>query len=258
MNVILTDVSEQALSNKHIEGSEAKFQEMKKENLVHQARKGNQEAFNELVRLHRAKAHGWAFSVTKDIFLAEDIVQEALYRAFIKIGTLIDTNRFTPWLKQIVRNQAYMKVRSAGYRLESSISSLAAAGRESNLLPSSVDWGDIDQILCFISSSASKRAQEDNPEEQLMRLSVVEGICTLLKCLTKREKAFFEAYFFEDLPPLEIAKLFNTTKANVYNTISRSRVKVQKERLRITIHQYVQRKAELGICKRKILLKPDI
>jgi RNA polymerase sigma factor (sigma-70 family) len=257
MNVILTDGSEQALSNKHNEESESRIQEMKKEKLVHQARKGNQEAFNELVRLHRAKAHGWAFSVTKDTFLAEDIVQEALYRAFIKIGTLIDTNRFTPWLKQIVRNQAYMKVRSAGYRMESSISSLAA-GRESKLSPSSVDWGDIDQILCFISSSASKRSQEDNPEEHLMRLSVVEGICTLLKCLTKREKAFFEAYFFEDLPPLEIAKLFNTTKANVYNTISRSRIKVQKERLRITIHQYVQRKEERGVCKRKVLLKPDI
>jgi RNA polymerase sigma factor (sigma-70 family) len=121
-----------------------------------------------------------------------------------------------------------------------------------------VDWTDIDQILYFISSSASKRSKEVNPEEHVMRLSVVEGICTLLKCLTKREKAYFEAYFFEDLPPLEIAKLFNTNKANVYNTISRSRVKVQKERLRITINQYVQRKTELGTCKRKVLLKPEI
>ena len=257
MNAILTDGSEQTLNTKHSVESECRIQEMKKENLVQLARKGDQEAFNELVRLHRAKAHGWAISVTKDTFLAEDIVQEALYRAFIKIGTLIDTNRFTPWFKQIVRNQAYMKVRSASYRMESSISSLTA-GRESKLSPTSIDWGDIDQILYFISSSATRRSQEDNPEEHLMRLNVVEGICTLLKCLTNREKAFFEAHFFEDLPPHEIAKLFNTTKANVYNTISRSRVKVQKERLRITIHQYVQRKEERGLCKRKVLLKPDI
>ncbi|MCM3733908.1 RNA polymerase sigma factor [Fictibacillus nanhaiensis] len=257
MTGTLTKGREQTFINKRDEKSESRIQKMEKEKLVDQARSGDQEAFNELVRLHRAKAHGWAYSVTKDTFLAEDIVQEALYRAFIKIGTLIETSRFTPWLKQIVRNQAYMKVRSASYRMESSITSLTA-GNESKLSPSSVDWTEIDQILYFISSSASKRSKEDNPEEHVMRLSVVEGICTLLKCLTKREKAYFEAYFFEDLPPLEIAKLFNTNKANVYNTISRSRVKVQKERLRITINQYVQRKTELGTCKRKVLLKPEI
>ncbi|MFD1738882.1 RNA polymerase sigma factor [Bacillus salitolerans] len=231
---------------------------VKKSLLVEQARKGNQEAFNELVRLHRAKAQGWAYSVTKDTYLAEDIVQEALFRAFLKLGTLLDINKFTPWLKQIVRNQAYMKVRRADHKLESTFTSLQLESGSARSSLSSMDWADIDQILSYISRRASERTIDGDPEEHMMRLSVIEGICSLLQCLSKREKEFFEAYFFEDLSPDEIAELFNTTKANVYTTISRSRVKVQKERIRICIHHYVQRKTDRGAVKRRILIKPEI
>lgn len=230
------------------------YKDTEKERLVNKARKGDQEAFNELVRLHRAKAHGWAYSVTKDTFLAEDIVQEALFRAFIKLGTLLDTKKFTPWLKQIVRNEAYMKIRTLNYKMNRSLE-LHQPSRQND---SQVDWGNIDQVLSFLSVSAIEKSKEANPEDYLMRLSVVEGICTLLKCLTKREKAFFEAYFFDDLPPHKIADLFQTTKANVYNTISRSKIKVQKERIRICIQGYVQKNAVDGAPKKKILLKPEI
>ncbi|CAG9620258.1 RNA polymerase sigma factor [Sutcliffiella rhizosphaerae] len=220
-------------------------EEVEKERLVELARTGNQHAFNELVRLHRARAHGWAYSVTKDTFLAEDIVQEALFRAFLKLGTLMDTKKFTPWLRQIVRNEALMKIRTASYRMEA---------------PSSenVDWANIDQILSFLSTKATEKAKQQNPEEHLLRLSVIEGICSLMSCLSKKEKAIFEAYFFEDLPPYKIAELFHTTKANIYSTLSRSKLKIQKERRRICIQQFVQRKKLDGATRRKILREPDM
>lgn len=81
------------------------------------------DAFGELVRKSRAKAFGLAYSITQDHHLAEDVVQEALVRAFLRLGTLVDTNRFTPWLAKIVRNEAYMKLRRGGpYRRERHIS----------------------------------------------------------------------------------------------------------------------------------------
>lgn len=82
--------------------------------LVERARSGDQEAFSELVRTHRAKAYGWANKITRDAYLAEDIVQDALIRAFLHLGALADTSRFLPWLQTIVRNQAYMKLRRGG------------------------------------------------------------------------------------------------------------------------------------------------
>lgn len=252
---LMVDIHEKPLEMGEMAGLKTEnYKDTEKERLVEEARKGDQEAFNELVRLHRAKAYGWAYSVTKDTFLAEDIVQEALFRAFFKLGTLLDTKKFTPWLKQIVRNEAYMKIRTSQYKINRPLA-FHEPGREKD---SQVDWGDIDQVLSFLSANAMEKSKETNPEAYLMRSSVVEGICTLLKCLSKREKAFFEAYFFEDLPPHKIAELFQTTKANVYNTISRSKVKVQKERLRICIQGYVQKRAMEGAPKRKILLKPEI
>jgi RNA polymerase sigma factor (sigma-70 family) len=82
--------------------------------LVEQARHGDQEAFGELVRRHRAKAFGWAASITRDDFTAEDIVQDALIRAFLHLSKLLDSTRFVPWLQRIVYNQAYTKLRRGG------------------------------------------------------------------------------------------------------------------------------------------------
>ncbi|QWC23710.1 hypothetical protein KJK41_04980 [Bacillus haikouensis] len=179
----LVELGESRLIEGELKGLDIEnFKQLEKWKLVEQARKGDQEAFNELVRMHRAKAHGWAYSVAKDTFLAEDIVQEALFRAFIKLGTLLDTNKFTPWLKQIVRNEAYMKMRIASYKMESSLSSQPTQHKEPT-----VDWGDIDQVLSFLSYKASEKSRENNPEEYMMRLSVVDGICSLLKCLSKRD-----------------------------------------------------------------------
>ena len=53
---------------------------------------GNREAFGELVRRHRGKALGWATTLSRDITLAEDIVQDALIRAFLHVGELADVS----------------------------------------------------------------------------------------------------------------------------------------------------------------------
>ncbi len=82
--------------------------------LVARAREGDPDAFGELVRRHRARAIGVAKTLTQDPHMAEDIVQEALVKAFLKLGTLVDEGRFAPWLSRIVRNEAYMKLRRGG------------------------------------------------------------------------------------------------------------------------------------------------
>lgn len=227
--------------------------------LVDRAREGDREAFGELVRRHRAKALGWAGTLTTDAFLAEDIVQEALIRAFLHLGTLADAGRFAPWLHRIVRNQAYMKLRRGGpFGKERPFASFApqAAARER---AEDVDWSDIDSILFHLAGAADDAAkQRHDPEACLMRKETLHGLHLLIHCLNKRERNIFEARFFKELPPDEIAALFNTTTANVYNMISRSRAKLQKERIRISIGQYVEKRAELGLPRRNVLAPPRI
>jgi RNA polymerase sigma factor (sigma-70 family) len=219
--------------------------------LVDRARSGDNEAFGELVRMHRAQALGWAGSLTQDSYLAEDIVQEALIRAFLHLGTLTDAGRFMPWLHRIVRNQAYMKLRRGGpFGKEHPFTSLGQK---------SVDWSDIDCILFHLTDYSMEEAKNRyDPEASLIRKEMLQSIHLLISCLNKRERSIFEARFFGELPPAEIAELFNTTTANVYNSLSRSRTKLQKERIRISIQGYVEKRAELGLPKRKILATPHL
>lgn len=237
-------------------------EEQQEKKLVEQARGGDQEAFGELVRRHRAKALGLAGSLTKDSFLAEDIVQEALIRAFLHLGTLTDASRFIPWLHRIVRNQAYMKLRRGGPHGKErpfgsflSQSGLPDRGRGGE----TVDWSDIDSILFHMTDHAKEESQSgQNPEQYFLRQEMLQSIHMLIRCLNRRERSIFEARFFGELPPSEIADLFDTTTANVYNTLSRTRIKLQKERVRISIGLYVQRRAALGLPRRRILTPPKM
>ncbi|GJM69654.1 hypothetical protein HMSSN036_18700 [Paenibacillus macerans] len=224
--------------------------------LVEQARSGDPDAFGELVRRHRAKAFGIAHSLTQDHHLAEDVVQDALVRAFLHLGTLIDAARFSPWLAKIIRNEAYMKLRRGGPNwkerpftsLEGVISPEIGAG----------DWHDIDRVLFQLSRSALESArQASDPSAALLRKELIDNIHTMLRCLSPREKRIFEAYFFEQLPPQEIAALLDTAIANVYNSISRARGKIQQERIRVHISMYVQQRKKMGKPAKRLLVPPS-
>jgi len=230
--------------------------------LVERARTGDQEAFSELVRTHRAQAYGWANNIVRDTHLAEDIVQDALIRAFLHLSTLVDTTRFLPWLQRIIRNQAYMKLRRGGqFGKEQPFASFSKATTDAHSQQDfqATDWGDIDQILFRLSRSAADEAKHNSdPVKSLLRRELMDSLHSLLICLSKRERQIFEAHFFGELSPGEIAELFETTTANVYNLLSRSRAKVQKERIRVSIRVYVQHRAELGLKRVNILRPPQI
>lgn len=233
------------------------------DNLVQRARDGDREAFGELVRLHRAKALGLAYTLTQDTYLAEDIVQEALIRAFMHLGSLMDTNRFSPWLQRIVRNQAYMKMRRGGPNAkESPFSSLSRCADKSYCREDrgggwSADWADIDYVLFHMTTYAAVATNErGDPVESLIRRETLQGFTDLMHCLTRRERNIFEAFFFRQLPPPEIAALFGTTTSNVYNSLSRSKVKVQRERIQVSLRQFVLTRSVLGLPTRNILATP--
>ncbi|WP_054027666.1 RNA polymerase sigma factor [Bacillus sp. FJAT-28004] len=214
--------------------------------LVCRARAGDHVAFGELVHRHRAKAYGFAFSMAQDTYLADDIVQEALVGAFIRLGSLLEPSRFGPWLQRIVRNQAYMRLRRGGpYGKERPLSSYKSSSSES-------DRGDAEAVLFHLSRSASER-QDLSPEERLVRMEMLRGLRDMLHCLSPRERDVFEAHFYRELQPKEIAELFRTTVTNVYNHLFRSRTKLQREHIRVHVAGYVQFRQALGKPQKRIL-----
>jgi|GEM_PF-469636 len=202
--------------------------------LAERARQGDTEAFGELIEQHRHRVKGWAERMTGDPHMADDIVQDALIRAFLHIGTLHDSSRFLSWLHRIVQNQAYMRLRRGGpYRKEKPF----AAFRPSETDGAHIEWNDLDDVLFHLTRSASKAAADDehDPAEHLMRKELYETIHALLHCLSNKERGIFEAYFFRQLSPDEIASMYRTTTGTVYTYIHRSRRKLRSEQIRASL-----------------------
>lgn len=223
--------------------------------LVERAREGDSSAFAELVRRHRARAFGWARSITRDPHMAEDIVQDALIRAFLRLGTLLETDRFLPWLRRIVNNEALGKVRRGGpYRKEQPLSSLKPV-----MLEPEVNYEDVDSILSYLTRShRHEEVSTSDPHEVLVRKDILVTIRQLLHCLSRRERSIFEAYFFEQLTPQEIADLFATTAGNVYTSLHRAKQKVQRERIRVYLQRHLHIRKEQGLMGKKVLTTPKL
>ncbi len=79
---------------------------------VQRAVAGDREAFSELASQHWRRMVGLARSVVADLD-AEDVVQDALIKAWRKLDSLREAQRFPSWLARIVMNTALERARRA-------------------------------------------------------------------------------------------------------------------------------------------------
>jgi len=80
--------------------------------LIAEAQTGHREAFAELINRHQGRAFAQALGQVGDPHEAEEIVQEALVRAWQHLGSLRDPDAFPGWLGSIVSRIATDHFRS--------------------------------------------------------------------------------------------------------------------------------------------------
>ena len=73
--------------------------------LVGAARAGDLAAFGELVRRYQHMAVAYAFSVLRDMELAQDAAQESFVAAYLALDGLSEPAAFPGWLRAVVRSQ---------------------------------------------------------------------------------------------------------------------------------------------------------
>jgi len=86
---------------------------------------------------------------------------------------------------------------------------------------------------------------------------VLDVLQHLIGCLSKREREIFNAYFFRQLTPQEIADLYATSTGNVYTALHRAKQKVQKERFQVYVKFQIEKRKGMGCLSRKVLEKPS-
>lgn len=122
--------------------------------LVAATKRGDAQAFEELVLRHRLKVLAVARRITNNREDAEDAAQESFYKAFLHLDAFEEKSQFSTWLTRIVMNESFMLLRRRRGFLE--------------VLPENADDGVRSSSEAFVDHSP-------NPEESYLR-----GECTAL------------------------------------------------------------------------------
>src|ERR1700716_3427144 len=116
--------------------------------LVAGAKRGDSQAFEELVFRHRQRVLAVAQRITNNPEDAEDVAQESFHKAFLHLDNFQEKSRFSTWLTRIAMNEAFMLLRRRRGLLE--------------VLPDSTDDGVKTSSDAFVD-------QGPNPEESCLR-----------------------------------------------------------------------------------------
>src|ERR1700758_2952208 len=108
--------------------------------LVRRAKRGDDSAFEELVRKYDRNVFRIAQHITQNREDAEDVVQDAFLKAFQNLGQFQGQSKFYTWLVRIAVNEALMRLRRR--RPERMVSLDEDVKTEEDSLPREVaDWG---------------------------------------------------------------------------------------------------------------------
>ena len=81
--------------------------------LVEQAQRGDEDAFDALVRATGDRCVGIAYRILRDLDLAEDAVQTAYVSAWRDLKSLREPDRFEPWLHRTLTRACYEEARKS-------------------------------------------------------------------------------------------------------------------------------------------------
>jgi RNA polymerase sigma-70 factor (ECF subfamily) len=93
--------------------------DIREKQLLEKAIDGDKKAFCELVRMHQTKLRSFAVNIAGgNSSLADDILQEALVKAYLSITKYQINGKFTTWLWRIIKNELINHLRSPATKVE--------------------------------------------------------------------------------------------------------------------------------------------
>jgi RNA polymerase sigma-70 factor (ECF subfamily) len=169
--------------------------------LVERARRGDFDAFGELVRRHRTSALRVGTVVLGTPDGADDILQEATERAWRAMRRFREGAAFRPWLLRIVANAARNERRSKGRRAGLAVRAARAGARD------------------------AAGSAEDEVVTELERRRVVAA----LNRLDPDDRLTIGLRFFEQLSEREMAEVLDCPTGTVKSRLSRAKARLRAE-----------------------------
>lgn len=180
---------------------------MTDEELALASKAGERGAFEELARRHQGRVYGVAYRMTSNREDALDITQDALFKAYQKIGSWQPTGSFLPWLLRLTTNQSIDWLRRKRRRRHESLD----------------DIGLHDQVRMAAESMAGGLERDVRAHE------IDAHVQKALDALSPSQRTVFVLRHYEGLSLAEIAPVLGCTVGSVKVHLFRALKKLQKE-----------------------------
>ena len=178
--------------------------------LVEQARRGEPEAFPELVNRYERKIYRLARHITQNEEDAEDVLQETFLKAFANLNQFQGHSKFYTWLVRIAVNESLMKLRR---RKADKVVSLDD--------PVETDDGDV--VVRDIAAWAP------NPEQQYSQQEMSAILTRTINSLPPGFRSVFWLRDVEELSTEETANSLNLSIPAVKSRLLRARLQLREK-----------------------------
>src|SRR5436853_3880944 len=187
--------------------------------LVQAAKRGDDSAFEELVRRYDRNVFRIAQHITQNREDAEDVVQEAFLKAYGNLAQFQEQSKFYTWLVRIAVNEALMKLRRR--RPERTVSLDEDVKTEDDSVPREVaDWSP-------------------NPEQQYTQAELREILDKTIHGLPATFRTVFVLRDVEGLSTEETAEALELSIPAVKSRLLRARLQ-----LRERLNRYFKKKKD--------------
>jgi RNA polymerase sigma-70 factor, ECF subfamily len=177
--------------------------------LIRAAQRGDQRAFEQLVRLYDQNVLRLALNLLRSVEDANDVYQEAFLRVFKNLHTFRFDCSFHTWLYRIVTNLCLDALRKRRVR------------REENTVVETSEG-----VLDRMDTVEESRADGD-PSRQLMSRELRVRIEKVLGELTPRERTVFEMRHYQGLRLRAIGEILGTSEEAAKNCLFRATQKMR-------------------------------
>lgn len=177
--------------------------------LIEAALEGDRAAFGDLVHRYQDRLHAAMLQVTGSTEEAEDVVQDAFVRAFLKLDTFQHHSQFFTWLYRIAFNSALSRMRRR--RVMTSIEQ----ARES------IGEEPVDDA--------------EPPDAQMLREERIASVQIALRKLSDDHRTILVLREMEDHAYEQIAEVLQISIGTVRSRLSRARAQ-----LRVTLEEMQQ------------------
>ncbi|WP_102349491.1 RNA polymerase sigma factor SigW [Bacillus sp. Marseille-P3661] len=175
---------------------------------IKQVKKGDQNAFAEIVELFKDKVYQLCYRMIGNAHEAEDLAQEAFIRAYVNIHSYDINRKFSTWLYRIATNLSIdrLRKRKPDYYLDAEIQGTEGLTMYSHL-----------------------QSDEPLPEESVESLEFQEMIQSEINELPPMYRSVIVLKYIEELSLKEISEILDIPIGTVKTRIHRGREALRKK-----------------------------